>query len=425
MKKLVYSIKQYLSDATRRQQSHTSKFFWNNRSESKAEHEGETFYSSSAPITKLVLSLLLLLSLFNPVQVFAKNKLYWLGDSRTVGISNAVGSDKATFKAEVGKGLATYRVYISEIKDSLGSGDQVVVMFGVNDLGNVNSYASETNNLATVASGKGAKVYFVSVLPTDGALASKHGMNGDINNVKNFNQTIKSLLNDKVTYIDIFSEVDTKWLTDGIHYTADGYKKIYELVKGKLDNIAGSDVSSAEEDATVATSTPATVSFSGNADHMFNEFKTVSDGHTINSDIATLTLDPLVQSEVNYWSTWVESYRGFLFESTFRKTVVISGLVLFVVALLCMALGLLGKVKGNGEIILPGKSGIIFIFNEDDMRVATSSRLRNNIWTPNRIIGSAGILLVFSVILTSGTGFLIIRGLYMLTLQLLAAIGIR
>ena len=154
----------------------------------------------------------------------------FVGDSRTVGMGNTISDPKSAFIGKVGEGynwlkstadkeVRTYLKYNPKVK--------VIFGFGVNDLGNVSRYISYFNDL--IKAYPQAKIYILSVNPiVESKWKSKYVSNKGI---RNFNDKIFKAF--KSRYINTFtylckSGYDT---VDGLHYTADTYRKIYDFAK--------------------------------------------------------------------------------------------------------------------------------------------------------------------------------------------------
>ena len=146
------------------------------------------------------------------------SKRIFIGDSRTVGMRNAVNSSDDTWSCLESIGLKWMKeTGFPAIKNQIGNGSAVIILLGVNDLGNVSQYASYVNDLYNQYANNGAYFYFVSVNPTNGNYAHLDS------NIKTFNQKIKSSLNSKIKFIDTYSYLvsDGFKTADGLHYTND------------------------------------------------------------------------------------------------------------------------------------------------------------------------------------------------------------
>ena len=100
---------------------------------------------------------------------------------------------------------------------------------GVNDLYHPDSYISYINEKSASWKSKGATTYFVSVNPTDGSYSN---LNSDIDT---FNQKLRSgLTNAKYIDTNTYLKQNGYSTTDGLHYTSDTYRKIYNYIKSNL-----------------------------------------------------------------------------------------------------------------------------------------------------------------------------------------------
>ena len=165
-----------------------------------------------------------------------ENKDYtlFIGDSRTVGMCQSVSiGSNAECIAEVGKGyswLANEK--LGEIKSKLTEhpNSNVAINMGVNDVGNVNSYAKLYNDLANTY--PKAKIVAISVNPVNDSKAKSYGYYVTDSQVVNFNNSLKSQLNNSIYYCDVYSKIINNFdTTDGLHYTNDTYKKIYDEIR--------------------------------------------------------------------------------------------------------------------------------------------------------------------------------------------------
>lgn len=158
------------------------------------------------------------------------NKLIFIGDSRTVGMKSAVNTNDI-WSAKSGIGLDWMKsTGVPQIESSISQGTSIIILMGVNDLYKINSYISYINGKAKDWSNKGAKIYFVSVLPTNGKYDS---LNSEINS---FNSKMKSSLPSSVKYIDTNSYLKSNGFEspDGLHYNNATYQKIYNHIKSNL-----------------------------------------------------------------------------------------------------------------------------------------------------------------------------------------------
>ncbi len=150
-------------------------------------------------------------------------KCVFIGDSRFVGMNNAVSmDDNYECIAKVGAGydwlISTAIPALEELVSSDTEVDECVIVLGlgVNDTYNIDEYIDAYNELLSEYT-----VYVVSVNPVEEG--SEFVSNGQI---RSFNDKLLEL---DIDYIDCYSYlIDTGFETvDGVHYTADTYKKIY------------------------------------------------------------------------------------------------------------------------------------------------------------------------------------------------------
>lgn len=167
----------------------------------------------------------------------------YIGDSRTVGMNNAleynnVNTENEFFVAKVGEG---YRWFtdkaLGKVDDILDENSEIddwniVINLGINDLHNVNKYIDKYNELINNEYSD-YTLYLVSVNPVDEMLCSS------VNNssIKEFNEKIKNSVD--CTYINTFDMVKEIMVTrDGLHYSNNTYVSIYEYINRKINEIS-------------------------------------------------------------------------------------------------------------------------------------------------------------------------------------------
>ena len=160
----------------------------------------------------------------------------WTGDSRTVGMKNAVTGDDDNIW--VAQNNATFDYFndqaISEITKQLDNDTTIVFNFGVNDLDNIDKYINKLNELAQ-NDWEGAKsIIAMSVNPVI------DGKNNASNSaIEEFNQKMKSSLDPGIKFVDTYSQLKGK-LTEsdfdeeGLHYTEPIYQEIYNMIRGSV-----------------------------------------------------------------------------------------------------------------------------------------------------------------------------------------------
>ena len=156
------------------------------------------------------------------------NTRLWIGDSRTVGMKSAVNEDKHdVWSCKTSMGLPWMKsTGIPNVESKISSNSAIIILMGVNDLSNSMSYVKYVNSQVSSWNQRGAKVYFVSVNPTDGGYSYLDAR------IKSFNSDLKNNLDSSIKYINTYNYLTKKGFstTDGLHYTNDTYKKIYNYV---------------------------------------------------------------------------------------------------------------------------------------------------------------------------------------------------
>lgn len=156
------------------------------------------------------------------------DKVVFVGDSRTVQMEMAVDYDSSVFSfiGESGMGydwFAGTAVYRTEGK--LGPyHTAVIINMGVNDLGNVKRYAQLVNRKAAEWKLRGASVFYASVNPVNDGYPTVSNAQ-----IRDFNDTLRSLLSEDVVWIDTYSYMMNNGYTatDGLHYDINTYKGLY------------------------------------------------------------------------------------------------------------------------------------------------------------------------------------------------------
>lgn len=154
----------------------------------------------------------------------------WIGDSRTVGIKNAIID--GTYIAEKSMG---YSWLISDVIPKLEKlleedPDKIIIInFGVNDLDNIKKYVETINEL--VVTYKDTKFYYLSVNPVAEPYADANTMNSEIND---FNDTI--IRSCAASYIDSNTYLNENGFesSDGLHYSNATNENIYNFVIKEL-----------------------------------------------------------------------------------------------------------------------------------------------------------------------------------------------
>lgn len=148
--------------------------------------------------------------------------IIFVGDSRTVGMEYAVNNSDYTWLCEVGKGYYWFKENIDSVDDYAKPGTKVIINLGVNDLGNASKYATLINSYVDLWTSEGIEVYYSAVTPVGDTTVTN-------DQIEKFNQTLKSGLDSRITWIDSYSYLTENGFSssDGLHYNNATYKSLY------------------------------------------------------------------------------------------------------------------------------------------------------------------------------------------------------
>lgn len=166
-------------------------------------------------------------------------QLVIIGDSRTVGMKGAVGSNNNIWSAKVGMGLSWMKnTGVPAVEASINENTDVVILMGVNDVRSLSmtkKYISYLNTKAAAWTALGANVYYVSVNPMVFETSSYPGITNSL--IENWNTRMQQGLSSDITYIDTYSKVNGQLSSkDGIHYNNKSYKLIYNTLNQEIIN---------------------------------------------------------------------------------------------------------------------------------------------------------------------------------------------
>ena len=167
----------------------------------------------------------------------ATRQLVFIGDSRTVGMKNAVGNDGNLWSAKVGMGYSWMKnTGVPAVESNINANSDVVILMGVNDVRSTSytsKYISYLNEKAATWKSLGANVYYVSVNPMVFETSSYPGISNSI--IEAWNARMIQGLSEDITYIDTYSQVLGQLSSrDGIHYSNSSYRTIYALVQQEI-----------------------------------------------------------------------------------------------------------------------------------------------------------------------------------------------
>lgn len=156
--------------------------------------------------------------------------LIWVGDSRTVGMRDAV-RDECVYIGASGEGYNWF-TYSGEAQMEAAILEEpdapVVFNLGVNDYENIDLYIKEYQRLTEKF--PDTVFYFLSVNPIDPALCQ----NITNEQIADFNSRLKESFPD--TYIDSFTYLMANEIVpfDGVHYSEDAYQMLHDFVVNEL-----------------------------------------------------------------------------------------------------------------------------------------------------------------------------------------------
>ncbi len=161
-----------------------------------------------------------------------QRRTVFIGDSRTVGMEMFCGgASEEYWSAKNSMGYSwMVSTGIPNVEYLIDENTDVVILMGVNDLGNVYNYIDYINMKAAEWKKLGARTFFVSVTPVD----DSRSPNAKNYRIENFNAYAQENLRD-VYYIDAYSRIRYSFGSpDGIHFNASTYREIYRIIEFSL-----------------------------------------------------------------------------------------------------------------------------------------------------------------------------------------------
>lgn len=158
--------------------------------------------------------------------VLKEHAFVFVGDSRTLGMKDAVG-DGCTYLGAEGEGYSWFSTDgVLALADYLGSNPSqtIILNLGVNDPENINVYIDLYKKL--ISEYPSCRFYVLSVNPLD-----EHADFNTTNEmIELFNATMKSSFPDN--YLDCYSYLKENGFetVDGLHYSDATYQKIHQFV---------------------------------------------------------------------------------------------------------------------------------------------------------------------------------------------------
>lgn len=153
---------------------------------------------------------------------------------------------KVIWEAENGSGYKWMtKTGVPKVEKSITSKSDVFILVGVNDIKDSDlkqSYIDYLNKKGAAWAAKGARVFFVSILPEGNKNGTveypriRKSLKEPNSVIRSWNSTIKSGLSKNVTFLDAASLIGPTYTTfDQIHYSGTTYKLIWRLLKDKSD----------------------------------------------------------------------------------------------------------------------------------------------------------------------------------------------
>lgn len=169
---------------------------------------------------------------------YGPDSYVWVGDSRTVAMKTAVGKDGANDRW-VAEEKANYKWFnsdgVSGVTSKLKPGEIIVFNMGVNDLNDAQQYIDRLKELAK-GDWKDHKIIISAVTPVD----DKKSARAKNAAIKEFNDKLRNALSGipNISFTDASSQISSNLKTgkEGVHYTDDEYKKIYNAVKNDVND---------------------------------------------------------------------------------------------------------------------------------------------------------------------------------------------
>lgn len=166
----------------------------------------------------------------------------WVGDSRTLGMQKAVANSDVYIGA-AGEGYHWFvETGLDEMRDAIKAHPKSVVVFnlGVNDYDNLENYMELYESL--LAEYPDTHFYFLSVNPIDPEEC--HNITNE--EIADFNAHLKELSPN--SYLDSYTQIKAAEIEtiDGIHYSQDDYRFIYQYAVEQIAKIEASRAAEAE-----------------------------------------------------------------------------------------------------------------------------------------------------------------------------------
>lgn len=156
--------------------------------------------------------------------LFVPEQYIMVGDSRFVGMEEAVGGGGCVWISQLSAGLSWFAdTAVPEIDAAVTDKTAIIINMGINDLGNVMGYIDVLNQKVPEWLDKGAVVYYMSVNPVE-----RHATITN-NDIVDFNNTMYNYMPQEVGWIETNAYLlDNGFATmDGLHFDTGTYQTIF------------------------------------------------------------------------------------------------------------------------------------------------------------------------------------------------------
>lgn len=163
-------------------------------------------------------------------------KYIFVGDSRTLEMKNVIAPADTLYIAKVGSGYSWLESSAGPLLEDylkLNPNVKVVLAFGVNDLGNIQSYITYYRSL--IKKYPKTKFYVLSVNPVDAKKGKENGYTVKNSQIVAFDKKLRTALGTSV-YINSYKYIKARGVDtrDGIHYEPQVYIDLYNFITGKI-----------------------------------------------------------------------------------------------------------------------------------------------------------------------------------------------
>lgn len=163
-------------------------------------------------------------------------KYIFVGDSRTLEMKNVIAPEDTLYIAKVGAGYSWLKSDAGPLLKNylnLNPDVKVVLAFGVNDLGNIQSYITYYSSL--IKQYPKTKFYVLSVNPVDEKKEAQNGYSVKNSQIAAFDKKLSAAFGSSV-YINSYKYIKSRGVEtrDGLHYETQVYIDLYNFIIGKI-----------------------------------------------------------------------------------------------------------------------------------------------------------------------------------------------